>query len=154
MANEERGEVSVTVKRKVKREPDGELVPVDKTYTLKLSMNVAAKVEAQTKKKIGDHIALAGEMDFTAIRLLVWLLLQKYHAEEFKTIEQAGDFVDDAGGAKVFFDTLRKLQELNEAPAKPEAEGDGGAAPDALDPLDAAPAGTGPSSSSPAAVSA
>jgi hypothetical protein len=148
MANGQRGEVLVTVKRKKTREADGAVEWTDTEYTLKLSMNAAAALETRTKKKIGDYIALAGEMDFNAIRQLVWLLLQKYHASEFTTVDQAGEFVDDAGGPAVFFDALQRLQALNEPPAAPARDTAGGDAPDALDPPHAAPAGTGPNSTS------
>src|SRR5688572_23667293 len=99
MANIERGEVGVVVN--------------DKPYTLKLSMNAAVKLEAKLKKKIGDVLSDAEALDFTAIRDIVWVLLQKYHADEFKTLDSVGDFMDEAGGAKVFFETLAALAEAN-----------------------------------------
>ena len=99
MANIERGEVEVVVN--------------DRPYSLKLSTNAAVALENRLKKKIGAILADAEGLDFTAIRDIVWLLLQKHHAEEFKTPAQAGDFVDDAGGVKVFFETLQKLGQAN-----------------------------------------
>jgi hypothetical protein len=102
MANIERGEV--------------ELVVGDKSYTLKLSMNAAVQLEARQKRKIGEILNDAENLDFTAIRDIVWVLLQKYHSGDFHTPEKVGNFMDEAGGAKVFFETLAKLAEAN----KPE----------------------------------
>jgi hypothetical protein len=102
MANIERGEV--------------ELVVGDESYTLKLSMNAAVQLEARQKRKIGEILNDAESLDFTAIRDIVWVLLQKFHAAKFKTPEAVGNFMDEAGGAKVFFETLAKLAAAN----KPE----------------------------------
>jgi hypothetical protein len=111
MANIERGEV--------------ELVVNDKSYTLKLSMNAAVQLEARQKRKIGEILSDAESLDFTAIRDIVWVLLQKFHSGDFKTPDKVGDFMDEAGGAKVFFETLAKLAEAN----KPEGKANPPVAP-------------------------
>lgn len=107
MANPERGEIEIVVKR---TENGAE---IEKPYTLKLSMNAAVAIEARTKKKIGELLADATALDFTAIRDIVFALLQKYHAKEFKSLDSAGDLIDDAGGVHVFFESLQKLGEAN-----------------------------------------
>jgi hypothetical protein len=116
MANIERGEVGVVVN--------------DIPYSLKLSMNAAAKLETRLGKKMGEVLIAAEALDFTAMRDILWVLLQKYHAEQFKTLESVGDFMDDAGGAKVFFETLEQLGKAN----KPEGT---------VNPLTAPTSGTG-----------
>lgn len=102
MANPERGEIEIAV--------DG------KPYTLKLSMNAAAVLQSRHGKTVGALMQEAMALDFVAIRAIVWLLLQKHHAADFKTEEQVGNFIDDAGGLQVFFDALERLGQLNADP--------------------------------------
>ncbi len=99
MANHERGEVEITVN--------------GTPYTLKLSMNAAAVIQSKHKKTIGQLMTEAATLDFVAIRGLVWLLLQKHHAKQFKTEEDAGNFIDEAGGIKVLFDAIEQLSSIN-----------------------------------------
>lgn len=99
MANRERGEVALTVG--------------DNEYTLKLSMNAAVTLEGKLKKKMSALLNEASELDFTIIREIVFMLLQKYHAAEFKTVTAVGDFIDEAGGIKMFFDTLSEIAKVN-----------------------------------------
>lgn len=101
MANIERGEV--------------ELVVNDRVYTLKLTTNAAIAMQTRTKKTFGQLAASAVELDIEAIRDIIFMLLQKHHAQEFKTLTSVGEFIDDAGGVKVFFETLEKLQAANQA---------------------------------------
>lgn len=107
-ANPERGEVSLVVPGR-----NGE---ADRTYTLKLSMNVAVALQKRLKKTIGEILAETSRLDFEAIRTCAWLLLQKYHKDEFKTEDAVGDLIDDAGGAPVFFDLIGQLNDTNKAP--------------------------------------
>lgn len=99
MANIERGEVEIVVN--------------DTPYTLKLTTNAAVALQTRTKKTFGQLAAAAMELDVEAIRDIVFALLQKNHAADFKTLTSVGDFIDDAGGIKVFFETLGKLAEAN-----------------------------------------
>lgn len=95
MANIERGEVEVVVN--------------ETAYTLKLSMNAAAVAQSRHKKTIGKVIEEAANFDATMIIALVWVLLQKHHAADFKDEKTVGDFIDDAGGPRVFFDAIEQL---------------------------------------------
>jgi len=104
MANIERGEIEIVVN--------------DKPYTLKVTMNASIAVQTRTKKTIGDLINAATAMDFEAIRDVVFMLLQKHHAAEFKTLSSVGDFIDDAGGVAVFFASLERLAKANEVPGE------------------------------------
>lgn len=129
MANPERGEVRLEV--------NGD------SFTLKLSMNAAATLQKNTGKTIGVLLGACSELDFAAIRSVIWMLLQKYHADRFKTEAQVGDFIDDAGGLSVFIDAINNVVEINQPEVQPEA-GTGG------NPLTP---GTGAGSTSPAGVS-
>jgi hypothetical protein len=104
MTNPERGEATLTIG--------------GREYTLKLSMNACVALERRLKKSIGDILAEAGRLNFEAIRLAVWLLLQKHHSADFKTEEAAGTLMDEAGGISMFFTALQQLQEAN----RPEGE--------------------------------
>jgi hypothetical protein len=100
MANIERGEIEVVVN--------------DKPYTLKMTMNASVAVQMRTKKTLGQLMAAAEGLDVEAIRDIVFVLLQKHHGAEFKTVSSVGDFIDDAGGLKTFFTTLQQLAKANE----------------------------------------
>lgn len=102
MANIERGEIEIIVN--------------DKPYTLKVTMNASVAVQARTKKTMGELINAATALDFEAIRDVVFMLLQKHHAGEFKTLSSVGDFIDDAGGVAAFFNALEQLAKANEDP--------------------------------------
>lgn len=109
MANPERGEVSLTV--------NGE------EYTLKLSMNVAATLQGKHKKTIGVLLGDCGELDFIALRAVIWMLLQKYHAKQFPTEEKVGDFIDDAGGLPGFLAAINAVVAVNQPETKTDGAG-------------------------------
>ncbi len=113
MANLQRGEVDIEIERMVNDQP------VTKTYTLKLSMNAAATLEGKLKKKMAAILDEAISGDFTAIRDIMFVLLQKHHKAEFKTVEQVGDLIDDAGGVAKFFQTLSTLIQVNGSAGEP-----------------------------------
>lgn len=122
--NAERGEITFHVQRrfpltKAEREqqPGETFKTEDKAYTLKLSMNAARQTEARTKRTIGDLLRRAQELEFEAINQIFWSLCQKYHGEEIKTLDQAGELLDDCGGGVGFFEALNALNEINQAPA-------------------------------------
>lgn len=117
MANIERGEIDITVN--------------DKTYTLKLSMNAAATAQSRTKRTMGELLEAAQALDFVAIRDLMWVLLQKYHAADFKTVEQVGNLIDDGGGLAKFFESIAELSKANGGATAPAAEGAAGNPPQA-----------------------
>jgi len=108
MANAERGEVALTVTNTA-----GET----REYTLKLSMNAAAEMETKRKMPIGQIVAQVEDLSMQAIRDIAFVLLQKYHKDEIKTVEQAGNLIDDAGGPEQFFAAFRALFEINKPPA-------------------------------------
>src|SRR6185436_17152500 len=104
MANVYRGEVDIVVPR---RGADGE--PTEKTYRLTLSFNACVELERRLGKRMPQILTEAQALDFTVIREIVFALLQKYHAKEFKALPAAGDLIDDAGGPTVFFEKLAEL---------------------------------------------
>lgn len=99
-ANPERAEVPLTVTR------DG----VEHEYILFLSIGAARVHERALKKTIGMLIDGFGASDASAICELVFVLLQKFHKVEIRTVEQAADLIDEAG----FKQTCEALSELIE----------------------------------------
>ncbi len=83
MANLERGEV--------------ELKGSGETYTLKLTMSGSAKLQQKTKKPLGQLLRECGDINTETITIVLRMLLQKYHAEAFKTDAQVEDLIDDVG---------------------------------------------------------
>src|SRR5262245_9283511 len=98
MANPHRGEVEVLL--------DG--VP----YTWRLTTNAACALEARTGQKLGEVLTAADSLSLRALRDLVWVLLQDYHAAEFPTAESVGDFIDRMGVLACLL-KFRELLELN-----------------------------------------
>lgn len=144
----ERGEISFKVTRRYpltkaeRAERPGESVKEEeKSYTLKLSMNAARATELRTKRTIGDLLRRAQELEFEAICQIFWSLCQKYHGDEIKTLDNAGELLDDCGGAVPFFDALNALNDINQAPASLTTSA---AAGDAPDPPVAQPGADGP----------
>jgi|SRR5262245_1843266 len=125
MANRERGEVEVVL----------EGVP----YTWRLTTNAACELEARTGQKLGEVLTAADALSMRALRDLVWVLLQPYHAGAFPTAESAGEFIDRIG----MLTAMLKFRELL-AVNQPQ---NGGAAEATAGPPPAPPAGTGDASS-------
>src|SRR5687768_13606864 len=117
MANPERGEVTLIVKRGPKGDEQ------EHEYTLKLGMNASVSLQNKRKKTLSQIVAEVETLDMASVRDIAHMLLQKYHAEEFNTVEKAGDLIDDAGGLLPFFSAFKQLMELNQAPAGAEGNG-------------------------------
>lgn len=116
VANPERGEVEFPVNGDV--------------YILKLSMNAAVVLQDKTGRTIGQLLAACGDLDFNAIRSVTWMLLQKHHAAQFRTVEVVGDLIDEAGGVQSVADALIKVQRIN-AKEGPVLRGTNGRPPNA-----------------------
>lgn len=125
MANAQRGEVEVLVNGKF--------------YTWRLTTNAAVTLETRTGQKLGELLTAADSLSMVALRDLVWVLLQAYHAEEFPTVESVGGWIDDAGILQVVL-KFRELLEANQPqtggaaqatanPQGPQAVGTGDASP-------------------------
>ena len=100
MANAERGEASVVVN--------------GTSYTLKLSMNAAAEMQSRRNERLATTLAAVGGGDVIAIRDFVFALLQKFHGDAITTVEQAGDFMDEAGEA--LGESIAALMQVNAPP--------------------------------------
>lgn len=109
MANPLRGEVGVDV--------DG------REYILRPKINACIQVEALTGKKFQAILQEAAQDSLDAFRALIWTYLQAYHGDEIKTLDDAGDWIDKAGGLAGL---ERKFIELNILNARPAGEDGGG----------------------------
>lgn len=100
MVNMQRGEVA--------------LVVGDRTYRLKMTMNAAAVAEHRTGRSMFTIMRAAESLSFKDIRTALWVLLQKFHAEQFKTEEDAGNLLDEAGGIDAFFALFEEIGKANQ----------------------------------------
>jgi hypothetical protein len=135
-ANPGRGELDIVVAR---TGADGQ--QTDHTYTVKLTMKAAIQVERLMKKPFREVVVAAVRGDYAAIQAVIFMSLQKYHAPEFQTMDQAGELIDDAGGVDAFFGRVMGIFDTGQ----PQAADEGGVG--VADPPDAQ-AGTSDASKS------
>ena len=102
-ANPERGEVGLTVIR------DGET----REYVLKLSINAAVAMQKKLGKPLTEIVNELQRLDVGVIREMAFMFLQKHHKDEIKTVEAAGDVIDDAGGIGKFLGAFQQLVKAN-----------------------------------------
>lgn len=126
VANPERGEVPLVVKRGDE----------EREYVLKLTMTAAAALQKRLGKTLGEALEDLAKMDVVTIMNLAFMLLQKHHKDEIKTVDQAGELIDDSGRMSAFIVAFNKVMEIN------TTEGTG-------NPLTAQTAGGAPSTSAP-----
>jgi len=87
MANQERGELGVTVG--IKR------------YTLRPDFNALCELEDLVGKTFTETaLEMSNGRPNSGLRSVIWCLLQDQHADEIKTLKDAGDWIVDAGGAE------------------------------------------------------
>lgn len=84
MTNVERGEVSIRARGRV--------------FTLKFSVNAAIAAQHESGKTLGELAVAAQRMDIDAVRLLVWIFIQKHHGDDFAEYDSVGDLIDDVDG--------------------------------------------------------
>lgn len=114
-ANPARGEWSCEV--------DGE------TFILKTSMDAALKAQLRSKLTIGELYQAAGRTDVAAMREMLWVWLQYYHADRFKTLQSVHVVFDYYGGPKVFWDYVNGIAAYEESVKPPDTHGVGGGNP-------------------------
>lgn len=102
MANPERGEVDLPIRRK----SDGEIVG---NYVLKMGLNVGIALSKRIGKPLEDCLLAIQNGDLEAIREFAFCVLQMHHSAEVLTPEDAGDVIDRAGGLEPFFDVFNAL---------------------------------------------
>lgn len=138
MANPKRGEVELVV-------GDDEKA---RRLTLFLSTNAVCVLQRKTGKTYGQILGGIKDLDFVALRDLVHMLLQKYHAKEFPNPEVVGDLIDEAGGLATMIEVLTEIFTLNAPAAKDQAAAQAAAAERSADPNaeTTATGGTGTSS--------
>lgn len=119
MANKERGEVS--------------LVARDKTYTLVMTTNGACELENACGRSLDDIFAGALRGKLVDVRWMIWGTLQAHHADEIKTPQDAGNFIDDAGGLLVVANAINGFMQANADTSTDKKAGKSGAPADPPD---------------------
>lgn len=112
----ERGELDIEV--------DGRIL------TLKVTMGAARVAQKRSKKTMGELWLAGKRIDVEAIRELTWVMLQAYHADEFKTLDSTDVVFDWFGGPQAFFDYMEfmELESEKRSAALRAAPGDGASA--------------------------
>lgn len=118
------------------------------TLIFKASMDALIKAQTRTKKTTGELYLAAGRTDVVAIRELLWVFLQYFYADRFKTLQSVEVVFDYYGGPQPFWDYVNALEKYQESLRPPDTHGVGGANPPV------AQAGTGIDSRSPQASAA
>lgn len=104
-ANIARGEFEV--------EFDGQML------VFKQTMTPSRISQDRAKKTIGELYLSAGRNDVNAIRELTWMLLQAYHADRFKNLDDADALFNYYGGPRPFFGYLSAIGEFEESQKSP-----------------------------------
>ncbi len=110
MANQERGELGVTVE--------------GKRYTLRPDFNALCELEDLIGKTFTETaLDMSQGRPNSGLRSVIWCLLQDKHAAEIKTLKDAGFWIVKAGGAEVVMAWVDELFKLvvsqEEQPANP-----------------------------------
>lgn len=99
MANRERGEIGVTV---------GE-----KAYTLRPTFDSICELDQLTGKTIDDLYRDINAGKLSGLRACVWCLLQDEHSDEIRTLKDASQWIERAGGPAVMITLLAQSRDLN-----------------------------------------
>lgn len=99
MANQERGEVGVTLG--------------DKVYTLRPTFDALCELEGIENKPIDVILRTIEEGRLSSVRAVIWCLLQDKHAKDFPTLKHASGFIEDVGGADKAVSLLYQVMGLN-----------------------------------------
>jgi len=85
----------------------------DETYVLRPTMNALCAMQKRTGQTYGQLIGALTTLDLLALRDLLFTFLQPLHGKTIKTVEQAGDLMDAAGGHRPALDAITEVLRLN-----------------------------------------
>lgn len=110
MANPEKGEVAVDV--------DGT------RYTLRPSFNAICELDellgGMSLNDLQSHLTRGS---VSGLRSVVWCLLQADHESEIKTLKDAGNWIERAGGVEVVMPLVNRALELNAPEGESASDG-------------------------------
>jgi len=105
-ANRERGELDLMA--------DG------KAFTLRLGVNAICQLETLVDRPFDQILTGVRQGSMREARLLLWAALQPYHSDTIRTVDDAGDLMDRAGGTAVLIAKMTvligRLVEINQPP--------------------------------------
>ncbi len=104
MANQERGELGVTVG--------------GKRYTLRPAFDAISNCEEISNKPIAQILLGVQEGRMSGVRAMAFCLLNDKHGDEIQTLKDASQWIELAGGADVVLPWFNKVLELNTEPAE------------------------------------
>lgn len=118
MANKQRGELDVTVGGTV--------------YTLRPTFDCFCELEDLVGKGMLELLQAINRGHFSAVRAVAWANLHEKHGDEIKTLKDASEWIERAGGVDIVLDWLNQVLKINEpdethggAPNPPVAQTDG-----------------------------
>jgi hypothetical protein len=126
-----------------------DLIVKGRHYVIRPGLKACMQAEALTGKTTIELMEEAQRGSVTAAVSLMWAYLQKYHAAEFPSVDEAIVLIEALGGLEELNKALQAAHDLNMA-EKPPSPTKGAGAPDPT----SAPVGTGEKSSLPDLVSA
>lgn len=112
MANQERGELGVEVG--------------GRRYTLRPTFDALCKLEDLLDKDIETILGSIDQGRLSGVRAVIWTLLQDQHEDEIRSLRQASEWIERAGGLPVVMPWLQTVMGFNSEPA---ADGGTGANP-------------------------
>ena len=99
MANAQRGEAAITV--------DGT------EYTLRPTFDALCELETLVNKPFADILNTVTEGRLSGLRSVAWCLLQDRHGAQIKTLKDASEWIEEAGGADVVLEAVYRCFSLN-----------------------------------------
>jgi hypothetical protein len=103
MANRERGEIAVEVG--------------GASYTLRPDFNAVCELEQLTGQSYEAVIKQCFEGRLSGLRACLWCLLQRHHSAQIKSLADAGDWIESAGGVEKVLSFVNQVLEANEEPS-------------------------------------
>lgn len=85
--NSETGEVTVAVARGAET----------REYVLKLGMNALVQLQQRRKMPMAEIVSSFSKMDVESIRDMLFVMTRRHHKEDIKTVDQAGELLEDMG---------------------------------------------------------
>lgn len=112
----------------------------EESYTLRPDFNAVCELEQLTGQSYEAVIKQCFEGRLSGLRACLWCLLQRHHSAQIKSLADAGDWIETAGGVERVLGFVNQVLEANEEPSA------GG--PKSANPPKARAVGTGARSSS------
>jgi hypothetical protein len=110
MANQEKGEVGVTVG--------------GKSYTLRPTFDSLCELEDLVGKPLHELIDGIQQGRLSGVRAVTWCFLQDEHAAEIRTLKDSSKWIEKAGGVDAVLQFIHQALGMNQPEEAPKADAD------------------------------